>query len=267
MDRHPIGRRKLWALFTTGLALALITVGLGSDFVIRRFWSRHPMTTSLIASLLVVILSVAVVNDVIDRRSRRRWSLVAQSSLFALTQEARLTWITLLDVLGLEGPQARTWEALTVGVQVALDRQRVSEAAEATLLDRRRRLALQPVLTQLGARYSQVIATWASVMLAAAPYADRLDHHAELQGRLEWLASVMTEREPVPRKHKRRAVPERISVATEKVDEFDETWIHDMLVSITVLAARLDLESHDHAFSLASSDWWIERTRSLTEFS
>jgi hypothetical protein len=225
------------------------------------------MATSLIASLLVVLLTVAVVNDVLERRSRQRWSLVAQSALFALNQEARATWMTLLDALGLEGPEARTWEALTRGVQTALDRRRVSEAASMVLADVRRRRGLQPVLAHLEERYAKVIATWAGVMIAAAPYANQLDHHAELQGRLEWLSSVMADREPVPNRRKRRtAISEPISVASERAGELDETWIHDMLVSITVLAAQLDVESQGQAYALASAEWWVERTRSLNEF-
>jgi hypothetical protein len=36
--------------------------------------------------------------------------------------------------------------------------------------------------------------------------------------------------------------------------------MHDMIVAITVLAAQLDHESREVAFSLASNDWWSKRT-------
>jgi hypothetical protein len=112
---------------------------------------------------------------VIERRSRLRWRLLAQSVLFALVQSARLTWTGMLELLGLA-------EVHTGAVEGG----------------RRRRLTLT-------------------------------------------------------------------SVATEQADQFDDDWLRDMVVSITVLAARLDYDSRELAFSLAPPDWWVGRTRELAE--
>jgi hypothetical protein len=53
------------------------------------------------------------------------------------------------------------------------------------------------------------------------------------------------------------------SVATEEADSVDDSWLHDMIVAITVLAARLDYESRELALSLASNDWWNSRTQEI----
>jgi len=103
-----------------------------------------------------------------------------------------------------------------------------------------------------------------SAETGARPYAALLERHVELQGRLEWLTSVLEHREPAPEGVRSRRLT-RASIATEHADEFDDDWIHDMLVSITVLATRLDYDSRELAFSLFSAGWWTERTQALLE--
>jgi hypothetical protein len=60
------GERR--AAVAAGAAIALIAVAVTSDFVFGSFWSRHAMLTSLLASLLVVVISVVVINELIERR-------------------------------------------------------------------------------------------------------------------------------------------------------------------------------------------------------
>jgi hypothetical protein len=73
------------------------------------------------------------------------------------------------------------------------------------------------------------------------------------------------ESEPGPRSRRHRSGPERTRIASERAYHFEETWVHDMLVSVTVLAAQLDLESRENAVSLSSSDCWEERSGRLIE--
>ena len=84
-----------------GLAVLLLAAAIASDPLANRFWERNPLLTNLVASLVVVILTVAVINEVLERRQRRRWSVLAQYVLFELVRTARLTWTTLLELLGL----------------------------------------------------------------------------------------------------------------------------------------------------------------------
>ena len=257
------GERRAAAVGAAGVAL--IAAAAASDFVIGSFWAKHAMLTSLVASLTIVVISVAVLNELIERRDRRRWSLLAQSALFGLVQSARLVWTTTVEVLRLTEVHSGASESLLEGAQVALDRQRVSVATRELLADPERRQLLQRMLERLSGHASEVISNWATVLVGAAPYAAVLERHVELQGRLEWLSSVLAHREPAP---DRGAVSRRMtltSIATEQADQFDEDWIHDMVVSITTLATRLDYDSRELAFSLVAVDWWSERTHALAE--
>jgi hypothetical protein len=248
-----------------GASVALLAAAIVSDFAARSFWDKHAMLTSLAANLLTVVISVAVINELIERRERRRWSLLAQSVIFALVQSARLTWTSLVELLGLTEVHSGAIASLVEGAQIALDRQRVSEATSKLLADPERRPLLQRVTVRLSTHASEVIANWATVLVGAAPYAKLLDRHVELQSRLEWLSSVLAHNEPAPDQDGRRRRMTLASIATEHADELGDDWIHDMVVSITILATRLDYDSRNLAFSLASEDWWRERTQVLLE--
>lgn len=259
------GRAERRAAVVAAVSLALLAAAVVSDFLIGSFWVKHALTTSLVADLVTVVISVAVINEILDRRERKRWTLLAQSALFALVQSARATWTTLLDVVRLTEVHSGSTEPLLAAARIALDRKQVADATLALLADPERRSRLQGVIERLATHTSGAIATWATVLVGAAPYARVLDRHAELDGRLQWLSAVLAHQEPAPdqdRAQKRLLIA---SVATEHADAFDDEWIRDMVVSITVLATQLDAASRDVAFSLASEDWWVERTRALVE--
>ncbi len=263
MKRLPVAPGERRWIMAAALGAALLALALASDFVIGTFWEHHAMLTSLLASLLVASVAVALINEALERRARRRWNLVAQSAMFALVQSARLTWTGMVELLGLTEVSSGTVQSLLTGARVAIDRPRVSEAATALLEDPERRNVLQLTVERLSGHASEVIARWASVMVGAAPYADLLDRHVELQGRLEWLSAVLAHKEPAPDQDGRRRRLIRASVGSEHADEFGDDWIHDMIVSITVLATQLDYESREMAFSLAPEDWWTERMKAL----
>jgi hypothetical protein len=65
------------------------------------FWVRHTLFTGLVASLIVVAVTAAVLNEVLERRQRQRWSVLAQYALFELVGTARLVWTGLLELAGL----------------------------------------------------------------------------------------------------------------------------------------------------------------------
>src|SRR6202051_2447799 len=80
-------------------AVALIAVLVSSDFYASKFWLGHPMTTAILASLTVVLVSVTVIDVVLNRRSERRWRLLAQYALLELAEAARGAWGVLLGVI------------------------------------------------------------------------------------------------------------------------------------------------------------------------
>jgi uncharacterized membrane protein len=60
------------------VAVLALTAGIVSDALGRHFWTRHALLANLAASLIVVMLSVALVNEAVERRRRRRWRVLAQ---------------------------------------------------------------------------------------------------------------------------------------------------------------------------------------------
>jgi hypothetical protein len=74
--------------------------------------------------------------------------------------------------------------------------------------------------------------------------------------RLEWLSAALAYRASPPDRDGRSRRLDLASVAAEYADQFDDDWIHDVVVSITTLATQLDYDSRQLAFSLVSTDWW-----------
>jgi hypothetical protein len=103
MVRHDAGprrsdsvdayRRRTRAL--AALALLALVGGIVSDELAGSFWARHPLLAGLVASVIVVMLTVALVNEAIQRRSRQRWSVLAQYVMLQLVRETRLVWTAL----------------------------------------------------------------------------------------------------------------------------------------------------------------------------
>ena len=83
------------------LARVALVAGVVADFTSGSFWGRHPLLAGLVASVLVVMLSVAVINEVLERRRRQRWSILAQYVMFELVRNARMIWLGVLEVAGL----------------------------------------------------------------------------------------------------------------------------------------------------------------------
>jgi hypothetical protein len=255
-------QRRLVLAATIGLAL--IVAAAVSDFVIGSFWSRHSLLTSLVANVLVVAITLAVVNEFVERRDRRRWNLLAQAVLFALTQSARATWSGLVEVLRLGEVHSGSVEPLLEGAALARDSERVSKAIDELLADEQRRAVLQRVTVQQAEYASDVIAKWAPVMVNSGPYAQVLNRHVELAGRLEWLSSVLTHNEPPEGQSGAERVLVRSNVATEHAEEFGgDEWIHDQLLAIINLATELDYRSRELAYSIVPLSWWTTRTAGL----
>src|SRR6266850_1196653 len=90
MSRLRPGRRT-----AAILAILLLLAVAGSDLLIAGFWLGHPMLTAIVSALVVVVLSVAVIEVVLSRRSERRWRVLAQTALMELGEAANTTWRTL----------------------------------------------------------------------------------------------------------------------------------------------------------------------------
>src|SRR6478672_12032656 len=84
-----------------GLSVLVLAGAVVWDFANDGFWVRHTLFTGLVASLIVVAVTVAVLNEVLEHRQRQRWSVLAQYALFEFVHTARLVWTGLLELAGL----------------------------------------------------------------------------------------------------------------------------------------------------------------------
>jgi hypothetical protein len=254
--------RRLLLAATVGLTLILAAGA--SDFLLGSFWARHGLLTSLVSNLLVVGVTVVVINQVVEGRDRRRWSLLAQTVLFALIQSARATWTGMLEVLELTDVHSGSVKSLIEAKDIALDSARVGRATDELLRDEQRRAQLQAASIALGNHASDVIAKWAPVMVGARPYAQVLDRHAELAARLQWLSDVLAYNEPPDGQSQRERTLTRSSVASEHAEQLgSDEWLHDQILAVITLATELDYESREHAYAIVPLSWWAQRTAGL----
>jgi hypothetical protein len=75
-----------------GLTVLILSGAIVWDLVNDGFWSRHALFTSLVASLIIVAMTAAGLNELLQRRRRERWSVLAQYALFEFVRTARLVW-------------------------------------------------------------------------------------------------------------------------------------------------------------------------------
>src|ERR1700684_2188017 len=62
-----------WRLRIAAAVGVLVLAGLvASDFQ-TSFWDRHALTSSILSSLVVVLITVVVINEALERRNSARW--------------------------------------------------------------------------------------------------------------------------------------------------------------------------------------------------
>jgi hypothetical protein len=221
------------------------------------FWSRHALFAGLIASLIVVAVTAAVLNEVLERRQRERWSVLAQYALFDFVQTARHVWGGLLELAGLVPDDVPVGEvALAAGSEAVLDTPRLATAMDAMLASDDRREQLHRLIVELQARGQEALGRWADVMVNSGTYAEIVDRHVELYSRLYWWGSVLDESEPLD-EHLARPRLSRVSPATQASGPVEDEWLRDNLVAIVQLAESLDRISFELAMRIVPLDWWV----------
>ena len=207
VDAYLRGTRVLAAI-----ALLALVGGVLSDALEGRFWADHPLLAGLVASVIVVMLTVALVNEAIERRSRQRWSVLAQYVMLQLVRDARLVWTGVAELAGLMPSDPYTTEGDVLRSDVdrrGLERGPRHRPPHAGVARARRRCGqarrLYDKVTIFVEHNDAVLGRWAAVMLNADVYAEVIDRHVELAGDLAWLSSVLgfelAEDEPRPEKH------------------------------------------------------------------
>jgi hypothetical protein len=209
------------------VALLCLTV---SDFVFTGFWDKNAMATSVLADILVLIVGVAVVNEFLAARSRRRWRLVADYSLVELSSECRRVWVQLAETIGLGRREELSREDLRALLESPADDERSLErCAHSFARDPDCRRELERVVGELVGTTREALTSWAPVLIET-PYSGALSRYVELQGLLGTLDVALWEE------------------AEGKLPSYegarDPEWIGARLVSLVQLGSELELELH-----------------------
>jgi len=266
MARHIVGPRRSSSFRThwrttriVGAVSVLVLAGaIAWDFSNDGFWGRHALFTGLVASLIVVAITGAVLNEVLERRQRERWSLLAQYALFDLVRTARLVWTSLLEGAGLVPDEELVDGALATATDAVLDTPRFTAAINDMLANADGRERLHRLIGQLHGHGQEVLGRWADVMVNSGTYAEIVDRHVELYSRLYWWGSVLDESEPLE-EHLGRPRLSRLSPATQTSGPVEDEWLRDNLVAIAQLAESLDRVSFELAMRIVPIDWWTEQ--------
>jgi hypothetical protein len=241
-----------------GLSVLVLGGAIAWDLANDGFWSRHALVTSLVASLIVVAVSAAVLNEVLERRQRQRWSVLAQYALFEFVSTARVVWTGLLELAALVPEGELGDAALAAGSEAVHDTPRLAAAIGEMLASSDRREQLHRLIGQLLVQGQEVLGRWAGVMLSSGLYAEIVDRHVELYSRLYWWGSVLDESDPLE-EHLTRPRLSRVSPATQATGPVEDEWLRDNLVAIGQLAESLDRGSFELAMEIVPFDWWVSQ--------
>jgi hypothetical protein len=231
-----------------------MAVLVSSDFYASKFWLGHPVTTALLAALSVVLVSVTVIEVVVNRRSERRWRLLAQYALLELAEAAHGAWGVLLGVI-YEGNSdsddksdpSRVVDVLDSPVRAPVLRRNI----DTMLTDRVRRDELRDSLEQTLAVSRELLSRWGAVMTGSTSFSELFDRHVEMIGRIHGLWYFLAY-------GRRRGSRFRSPGGSHRDD-----WFVDNLLSMTRIAMRLEDETWAIALRVVPPDWWDTRTDEL----
>jgi hypothetical protein len=261
-DGGPRRSRSVEALLTPTRVLAVVALlalagGIASDVVGGSFWARHALLAGLAASVIVVMLSVAVINELLERRRRERWSILAQFVMLELVRNARLIWTGVLAEVGLLPRDEARPDAVDVNARTVRDTPRLTAAVREAIADDALRGGLHEEIARLAAHAEEVLGRWAAVMLNADVYAEVIDRHVELASDVSWLISLLDNTDPPEDHHRRRRATSSPAVQIEGQISGDD--LATRIVTITQLAEELDRNTLDLAMRIVPLEWWAAR--------
>jgi hypothetical protein len=248
--RGPLPGLNVAAVF----ALAWLLVLLTSDFYAGRLWIDHPVTTATVASLSVVLVSVTLIEAVLNRRSERRWRLLAQYALLELAETAHAAWAVLVLVLDPVdiGEQGLADPAYITRILDSPERApALKRTVEALLTDARARDRLRESLEETLDTSRGLIGRWGVVLTGSSTYSELFDRHVEMIGRIHGLWYFLAY-------GIRRGSQFRAPGGSHTDD-----WFIDNLLSMSRIALRLEAETWAIALQVVPPDWWDHRTDQL----
>lgn len=205
------------------VALVLISA---SDFTFTEFWDRNAMATSIVADVLVLIVGVAVVNEFIVARARKRWQLVADYALVELARACRRVWVGLAEQIGVGRRAELTRDELRELVRDPEGSGRVEELARRAADTPEERARLHDVVSDLVFDARAALTSWAPVLVESTR-SESLAAFAEMQAllmRLEFVLWEETEGKP-----------------SSSEDEADPAWIARRIATVLRIGSELEL--------------------------
>lgn len=265
MTRHEVGPRRSQSIdvlvrgtrVLAAVALLALAGAIVSDVVGGDFWARHALLAGLVASVIVVMLSVAVINEVLERRRRERWSILAQYVMLELVRNARLIWTGVLAQVGLLAAEHARPDLVDANARTVRDTSRLTAALSASIGDEDRRRELRDEVALLAAHTDEVLGRWVAVMLNADAYAEVIDRHVELASDIAWLLSLLDNADPPDDHRRRRRATSSPAVQIEGAIEGDE--LAQRIAVITQLAEDLDHTTLELAMRIVPIEWWEAR--------
>jgi hypothetical protein len=240
------------------IAVIGLVAGIVSDEVGGHFWERHALVASLVASLVVVMLSVAVVNEALERRGRRRWTVLAQYVMLQLARNARVIWTGVAGLAGVMPTDTRTAAVLAAGSREVRDTSRLTDAVKQLLADPEHRRLLHEGFGRFVSEGDEMLGRWAAVMLNVDAYAEIMDRHVELALEVSWLDSLFDDSDaPAERDDTRRN--SRSHPAVQIDAQIDDDDLVNRVVAVTQIAENLDRLTLQVALRLVPIEWWTER--------
>jgi hypothetical protein len=240
------------------LALLALAAAIASEQFAEHLWVHHPLLAGLASSAIVVMLSVAVVNEALEIRGRRRWRVLAQYVMLELVRDARMVWTTVVELVGLMPADASPSAAIDAAALLVRDTPSLTKAVHGLLIDADRRRALRDQVARVVVHNDEVLGRWAAVMLSADAYAEVVDRHVELASGLAWLGSLLDQSRPSDedqlRWHRARSNP-----AVQITGDMDDGRLAQRIVAITQLAEQLDRGTLDLAVKIVPVAWWEAR--------
>jgi hypothetical protein len=235
-----------------GVAALLLLVS--SDFYAGRFWVEHPATTAILGSLVAVLLSVTVIEVILNRRSERRWRLLAQYALLELAEAAHAAWGVLIGIVHDEGGDDHELAEPARITQILDSPERapvLKRNIEVLLTDAHKRDQLRGSLEQSLDTSRGLISRWGVVLTGSSSYSELFDSHVEIIGRIHGLWYFLTYG---ARRGRQFRAPG---------GQHSDDWFVDNLLSMVRIALRLEDRTWAVALQVVPPDWWDLRTDEL----
>jgi hypothetical protein len=239
------------------VAVLVLIAAVVSDSAERGFWDRHNLLAGLASSFIVVVLTLALVNEVVERRRRERWTVLAQYVMLQLVRDARGIWTGLLALAGLLPPGSLSAAAVDAAAETVRDTERLVAAARKVVVEPARRRRLHESIGRIVIHNDEVLGRWAGVMLNTDLYAEVIDRHVELASDLAWLGSLLDNMDPADADPRRRV--SRSHPALQLEGTIDDQQLTDRIVAIAQLAEELDRGTLELALRVVPREWWAAR--------